>query len=129
MTDAPGGPRPLLVGVGSLLLIATAVAQLALATIVVAAFGIPALVFAVPVGALAVCAVLFGWRMRSGRDRRPALVTAFLMFVTAPLLWGIGFLGLATIVGSMVPLLALVRHRAWFEPPPAEPLPEDEPPS
>jgi hypothetical protein len=129
VTDDRHGPRPLLVGAGSLLLIATGLAQLALATIVLAAFGVPALVFSVLVGALGVCGLLFGGRIRGGRDRRPALITAFVMFVSAPLLWGTGVLALATVVGSVVPLLALVRERAWFEPPSSEPLAQDEPPA
>jgi hypothetical protein len=116
MTDGWTGPRPVLVGVGGLLLVAAGVVQLLIATLYVALFGATGLLIAVPMSALGVGDVLFGWRIRSGRSRGAALGTAFVTSITSP--WTLSpELALATILCSIIAIFALVRYGAWFQPP------------
>ena len=134
MTRGWGDPRPILVGVGSLLLIAAGVVQVLVIALIVAVAGANALILGVPIAMLAIADIVLGWRIRSGRDRRPALIAAFLTLLTAPFTLGTKVLGLTTILGSMVAVVALTRHRTWFEraadaePPTADPAtPADDP--
>jgi hypothetical protein len=119
VTDGWTGPRPVLVGAGGLLLIAAGVVQLFVAALTVALFGPVNLIIAVPMSVLGVGAVLFGWRIRSGRDRIPAMATAFLISVSAPLTLSI-LLATATIVCTLVALVALIRYRPWFDSTPGD---------
>jgi hypothetical protein len=116
MTTGWNGPRPILVGIGSLLLVAAGVVQTLVVTLIVAAYGAPALILGVPILIVAVADIVFGWRIRFGRDRRPALIAAFVTLLSAPFTLGTHVLGLTTIVASMFAIVALTRHRAWFEP-------------
>jgi hypothetical protein len=125
MTDGWTAPRPVLVGAGGLLLIAAGIVELFVAALTVALFGPVNLIVAVPMTALGVGAVLFGWRIRSGRDRIPAMGTAFLISVTAPLTLSI-LLATGTIACTLVALVALIRYRAWFQPPMDDEPPRDE---
>jgi hypothetical protein len=115
VTDAWAAPRPILVGVGSLLLVAAGVVQLLVVTVVVSTIGPAALVLGVPVALLGTADVVFGWRIRSRRDRRAALLAASLTLLSAPFTIGVGVLGLTTILSSMIGIVALARHRDWFE--------------
>jgi hypothetical protein len=115
VTRGWGDPRPILVGVGSLLLIAAGVVQVLVVALIVAVAGANALILGVPIALLAVADIVLGWRIRSGRDRRPALIAAFLTLLTAPFTLGTKVLGLTTILASMVAVVALTRHRIWFE--------------
>jgi len=115
VTRGWGDPRPILVGVGSLLLIAAGVVQVLVTALIVAVAGANALILGVPIAMLAVADIVLGWRIRSGRDRRPALIAAFLTLLTAPFTLGTKVLGLTTILASMVAVVALTRHRTWFE--------------
>jgi hypothetical protein len=123
MTDGWAGPRPVLVGVGGLLLIAAGVVQLFVAALEVALFGPVNLIIAVPMSVLGGGAVLFGWRMRSGRDRVPAMGTAFLISIMAPLTLSI-LLATGTIMCTLVALVALIRHRGWFDTTPGDDPPD-----
>ena len=116
MTTGWTGPRPILVGIGSLLLVAAGVVQALVVTLIVAVYGAPALILGVPILIVAVADIVFGWRIRFGRDRRPALIAAFVTLLSAPFTLGTHVLGLTTIVASMFAIVALTRHRAWFEP-------------
>ncbi len=120
MTRGWDDPRPVLVGVGGLLLIAAGVVQAFVVTLIVAVYGAPAMVLGVPVGLLAAADIVLGWRIRSGRNRRPALAAAFLTLLTVPFTLDAGLLTLTGIVSAMVAIVALTRYRAWFEPPPDE---------
>ena len=127
MTDGGAGPRPILVGVASLLLVGIGLVPLLLSALILSVGG-PVAIWSIPVGLLGAAAVVFGWRIRSGRARRPALVTAVCIGITAPYMLGIGLLGLPAIAGSLIALVALVRHRAWFEAgAPADPGHEPDP--
>jgi hypothetical protein len=115
MTDGWAGPRPVLVGVGGLLLIAAGVVQLLIATLYVALFGTAGLLIAVPMSVLGVGDVVFGWRIRSGRSRGAALGAALMTSITSP--WTLSpVLALATILCSLIAIFALARYRAWFQP-------------
>jgi hypothetical protein len=116
MTTGWAGPRPILVGIGSLLLVAAGVVQALVVTLIVAVYGAPALILGVPILIVAVADIIFGWRIRFGRDRRPALIAAFVTLLSAPFTLGTHVLGLTTIITSMIAIVALIRHRAWFEP-------------
>lgn len=116
MTTGWTGPRPILVGIGSLLLVAAGVVQALVVTLIVAAYGASALILGVPILIVAVADIVFGWRIRFGRDRRAALIAAFVTLLSAPFTLGTHVLGLTTIVASMFAIVALTRHRAWFEP-------------
>jgi hypothetical protein len=125
MTDGWTGPRPVLVGVGGLLLVAVGVVQLLIATLYVALFGTSGLLVAVPMAALGVGDVLFGWRIRAGQSRGAALGAAFLTSITSP--WTLSpLLALASIVCSLITIVALVRYRAWFQPPTDDAPPPEE---
>ncbi len=125
MTAGWAGPRPVLVGVGGFLLIAAGVVQLLVATLYVAVFGASGLLIGVPLSVLAVGDLLFGWQIRSGRSRGPAIGAAFITSITAP--WTLSpLLALATILCSLIALGALIRYRAWFQPPADDEPPRDE---
>jgi len=115
MTGGWGDPRPILVGVGSLLLMAAGVVQILVVTLIVAVNGGSALILGAPIGILAAADIVLGWRIRSGRDRQPALIASFLTLLSAPFTLGTRVLGLTTILASMVAVVALTRHRTWFE--------------
>jgi len=122
-------PRPIPVGIGGFLLIGAGVIQLFVAALYVALFGPPALLVAVPMTALGVGGVLFGWRIRSGRNRSAAIGTAFLISLTSPFTLSVP-LATATIICALIALVALIRYRTWFEPPPdGAPPTEVEPPA
>ena len=117
MTAGWGEPRPTLVGIGGFLLIAAGVVELLVAALFIALYAAPALLIAAPMTALGIGGVLFGFRMRSGRDRVPAMATAFLISVSAPFTLSV-FLATVTVVSTLITLVALIRHRVWFVAPP-----------
>jgi hypothetical protein len=111
---AGAGPRPVLVGVASLLLVSVGFLEVLLATLVFAALGTTALVLALPLGLLAAGAIVAAVRILARRSRNAALAVSLITLVVTPFTLGVGQIGLVVSVCLMVAIVALVRHRAWF---------------
>lgn len=106
-------PRPILVGVASLLLLMLAAAELLLSVLLTAlilnGYKGP-LLASVGLALLAAWTIVIGVRIRGGRGWRSGLAVAIMAVLVAPQT----ILSIATLAAASIVIIALVYHRAWF---------------
>ena len=107
------GPRPILVGVASLLLLMLAAAELLLSVLLTAlilnGYQGP-LLASIGLALLAAWTIVVGVRIRGGRGWRSGIAVAIMSVLVAPQT----SLSIATLAAASIVIVALARNRAWF---------------